>query len=111
MRSVWIYREIPRNFRPRNICRCSCGRNFQFVIGQDHLEALCARALVACFEKVDSFKQANLLMGRLNRLKRADASLIERLQRAPTVNDQVEGAFQVGRDLPSLISRLKKGTK
>jgi len=70
-----------------------------------------AEALVSRFERADSFKHANELMGYLEVLTSASPEMIERLEKAPKSNTQVENATRVKNRLPGVIVRLREGAK
>lgn len=63
--------------------------------------------LVTRFEQSRSYAHANKLMLYIDRLDRLPAPLIERLERAPKANRQVEFATAVQLRLPDLLARLR----
>ncbi len=64
-------------------------------------------AIVAVFEKGYSFDHANTLMAVVEKLDAIPDDLIDRLENAPSKNDQLDGAWQVKARLPDLITRLR----
>lgn len=70
-----------------------------------------SEALICRFESADSFNHANVLMKYLTRIKSATPELIKRLELARQNNDQVRGAYTVTLHLPTLIERLRSGSR
>lgn len=80
----------------------------QAFLGNERLRQRMASALILRFEKAATYAQANRLMEHIAGLKSLTPDLIRRLENAPKQNDQVKDAFDVKRDLDSVISRLRR---
>ncbi|MEA3400006.1 MAG: toll/interleukin-1 receptor domain-containing protein [Armatimonadota bacterium] len=66
-----------------------------------------ARALVARFERADSFRHAEKLLRVIAGYQTLPAELISRMEAAPGSNVQVAEAWGVQEELPKLIERLR----
>lgn len=64
--------------------------------------------LVSCFENASTFKQANLLIRKIENVNSIPQHLVERLERASKNNKQVGEAFEVKKKLPNILASHKK---
>jgi hypothetical protein len=80
---------------------------FNLLFSNPSLKARVTEGLVVRFEKSATYSQANMLIEHLKKIEKATPELIKRLEKAGENNSQVRDAFDVKRELPSLLKRLK----
>lgn len=66
-------------------------------------------SLVTRFAGAVNFDHANYLMKYVTTIENVPPEIIERLEKAPKENSQVEGAFTVRRELPGVLKKLRGG--
>ncbi len=74
----------------------------------DNTRSRMQTALVARFERAESFAQAKDLIRSLEQIDTLPTDLVDRLEAAPTNNSQLENAFEVQRRLPRILARLRQ---
>jgi hypothetical protein len=84
---------------------------FQILITMDNIMDRAKTGLIKAFENSDSFADSNKIIKRIARLDNLPINLIDRLAKAPEINGQVEGAYDVERILPGLLDRFRRAYK